>query len=434
MSNTPSPRQRHEWMPNRMFDAASNPFAVQNLLQKQADPFVVTRDERAEFNFKSDPVVAKEKSALFKIDELMDPPFATDAAFSGETEATTDFVAEAGQANPEFTAEETQGADFVAGPLGELSQEEAEDEALSVVAEAQSDADQDEQTQPESAEALDAGLAAEAAETTAIAETELVQDTVLTADAEPMPEDIIEPAPVAVAQPVKEDLTSEAVTRLVNAAREEGRTEVRAQAYKQGYEEGLAAGMAQIRTEFQKEHEKKLAALQAIADQLQHLSYNPDALFEPVKKLTVHLAEQLVRGELAQSPQVISRLVDNSLRELNASGDKAVIIHLNPEDLEAYRPLVASFGDSMILRPDTQLERGSIRVSLDGSVVEDMMQRRVDGLKKSLAQPAAPGWRAGGSKLSDHLAEGQRGSEHIEDLTAVEKVMETASAGDDAHA
>jgi flagellar biosynthesis/type III secretory pathway protein FliH len=143
-------------------------------------------------------------------------------------------------------------------------------------------------------------------------------------------------------------------------------------------------------------------------------------MFEPVKKLTVHLAEQLVRGELAQSPQTISRLVDNSLRELNASGEKAVIVHLNPEDLEAYRPLVAQFSDSMILRPDSLLERGSVRVSLDGSVVEDLMQRRVDGLKKSLNQPAAPGWQAGGSRLSDRLNESQRGSQHIEDVTAVE--------------
>ena len=30
----PAPR-RHEWMPNRMFDPATNPFAIQNLLKKE---------------------------------------------------------------------------------------------------------------------------------------------------------------------------------------------------------------------------------------------------------------------------------------------------------------------------------------------------------------------------------------------------------------
>jgi hypothetical protein len=83
-----------------------------------------------------------------------------------------------------------------------------------------------------------------------------------------------------------------------------------------------------------------------------------------------------------------------------------------------HRAIVKTSG--MILRPDSLLERGSVRVSLDGSVVEDLMQRRVDGLKKSLNQPAAPGWQAGGSRLSDRLNESQRGSQHIEDVTAVE--------------
>ena len=202
----------------------------------------------------------------------------------------------------------------------------------------------------------------------------------------------------------------------MEAAREQARAETRELAYN----EGLEAGKAQARAELQQEHDTQITQLKTLQEALQKLSFDADALFEPVKKLTVHLAEQLVRGELAQSGQTISRLVDNSLRELNASGEKAVIVHLNHEDLEAYRPLVAQFGDSMILRPDSLLERGSVRVSLDGSVVEDLMQRRIDGLKKSLSQPAAPSWQAGGGRLSERLNESQRGSQQIEDVTAVE--------------
>jgi flagellar biosynthesis/type III secretory pathway protein FliH len=219
------------------------------------------------------------------------------------------------------------------------------------------------------------------------------------------------------------DLSGEAVTALVEAAREQARAETREIAYS----EGLEAGKAQAIAELQKEHDTQITQLKALQEALQKISFDADALFEPVKKLSVHLAEQLVRGELAQSGQTISRLVDNSLRELNASGEKAVIVHLNPEDLEAYRPMVAQFGDSMILRPDSLLERGSVRVSLDGSVVEDLMQRRIDGLKKSLSQPAAPSWQAGGGRLSDRLNESQRGSQQVEDVTAVE----TSSSDDD---
>jgi hypothetical protein len=45
------------------------------------------------------------------------------------------------------------------------------------------------------------------------------------------------------------------------------------------------------------------------------------------------------------------------------------------------------------LRPDALLARGSVRASLDGSVVEDLIDRRVKGLSKSLAQPVASSWR-----------------------------------------
>ena len=230
-------------------------------------------------------------------------------------------------------------------------------------------------------------------------------------------------SPTVASGTAKPDLSGESFAALIEATRNQARAETRETAYN----EGLEAGRAQARAELQTEHDAQITQLKALQEALNKLSFDADALFEPVKKLTVHLAEQLVRGELVQSPQTISRLVDNSLRELNASGEKAVIVHLNHEDLEAYRPLVAQFGDSMILRPDSLLERGSVRVSLDGSVVEDLMQRRIDGLKKSLSQPAAPGWQAGGGRLSDRLNESQRGSQHIEDVTAVE----TSSSDDD---
>jgi hypothetical protein len=139
--------------------------------------------------------------------------------------------------------------------------------------------------------------------------------------------------------------------------------------------------------------DEKLAVIDQMIKGLHQLERDPNTLFEPMKKLAMHLAEQLVRGELTQSAQVIARLVDNCLRELAASGEKAVIVHLNPEDLEQYKPLIAQFGDSMVLRPDALLSRGSVRATLDGSVVEDLIDRRVKGLSKSLAQPVASSWR-----------------------------------------
>jgi flagellar assembly protein FliH len=248
----------------------------------------------------------------------------------------------------------------------------------------------------------------------------------------------------AVAQKI-EAARTQAYAEGLEAGRNEGREAERPVAHQQGYDEGMAAGLEQGRAETQTdeqkrqqaEHEAKLAQLQSVIEQLQQLAYNPDALFEPMKKFTVHLAEQLVRGELMQSPQAISRLVDNALRELNAAGDKAVIIHLHPEDLELYRPTVAKYTDSLILRPDNLLERGSVRVSLDGSVVEDLMQRRVEGVKKSLAQAPTPNWRTGGNRLSDRLSDRIQTGQPVDDVTIVDKpeaiadkTLETAAPSD----
>jgi len=452
-----------------MFDPVANPFAVQNLLIKKEQTFALMPDERPEFGFESDPLISKEATGAFALDEIIEladlsggAAFASDASaqseFTTEPSSATadapvqssDFIADASmtaQSAAAFAGDDEQGegmaafqdrqaSDFIAD-AGEAAiaqaaaimagitshDASAEDHAAVEGMTVSADISQTEAYAVASAATEPATESATEPVTASVTDplADPSADPIAGADSQSAPEqEASTAASLSASAPAAPDLSGEAVTALVEAAREQVRSETRELAFN----EGLQAGKAQALAELQKEHDTQIAQLKTLQEALKKLSFDADALFEPVKKLTVHLAEQLVRGELAQSPQTISRLVDNSLRELNASGEKAVIVHLNPEDLEAYRPLVAQFADSMILRPDALLDRGSVRVSLDGSVVEDLMQRRIDGLKKSLSQPAAPGWQAGGSRasdrLSDRLNESQRGSQHIEDVTAVE--------------
>jgi len=427
-------RRRHEYMPNRMFDPVANPFAVQNLLVEESQPFTVATDERSEFRFESDPLISGQDMGAFALDEVIELADLTGAtAFAAEARAADGFVSQGSTAAAAMPAQEnsfTADAAMSAQSADGFTEQTEQDETIAAA-------------QRDAAEIADSGDVENTA-AVALSESEslatlpepdpaipAVAEQAITAGMDTQEEGITEPEPdpatAAAAEPsaiATPDLSGEAVTALVEAAREAARAETREIAYN----EGLEAGRAEAREALQKEHDAQINQLKSLQEALQKLSFDADALFEPVKKLSVHLAEQLVRGELAQSPQTISRLVDNSLRELNASGEKAVIVHLNHEDLEAYRPLVAQFGDSMILRPDSLLERGSVRVSLDGSVVEDLMQRRIEGLKKSLSQPAAPAWQAGSGRLSDRLSESQRGSQHVEDVTAV-----VTSSSDDDH-
>ena len=433
-------RRRHEYMPNRMFDPVANPFAVQNLLVEENPTFAVAPDERSEFRFESDPLISGEDTGAFALDEVIELADLTGAtAFAAEARAAAAFMSDSATAataaaampaqQNTFTADAAMAAQSADGFTEQTEQDEPIASAQQSDDSIAPSGDIEDAVAVSLSEEEPLAAAPELSEEPAAHTEETITDS---ADAQAIEAIAPEPEQAAVSTTDSTtasstsaipDLSGEAVTALVEAAREEARAETRETAYN----EGLEAGRAQAKAELQTEHDAQITQLKALQEALNKLSFDADALFEPVKKLTVHLAEQLVRGELAQSPQTISRLVDNSLRELNASGEKAVIVHLNHEDLESYRPLVAQFGDSMILRPDSLLERGSVRVSLDGSVVEDLMQRRIDGLKKSLSQPAAPGWQAGGGRLSDRLNESQRGSQHIEDVTAVE----TSSSDDD---
>ncbi len=459
-------------MPNRMFDPVSNPFAIQNLLEKKVETFIEQPDERAEAVFAFDSVVMANPVHAFSEQTIDDPAAAEPHAFQADwmddghqfaghaQTAAGDFVAGQQQTTEGFSSD-AQAATEDDGPTqavaesdGDAQALQAEDadqgEPIAVVAE--SDAATAAGTMEDMTEAV-ADLASADAPAEALAHASLDEsgeDTPADGEvsAEAIPETVAqgpdmaeaaeaiaaeasaetptfeanaEPTPVVVQSGISED---ELNVRL-EAAREEGRAEVReavrTEAQQQGYDEGHAAGYAQARAELKaeldKEYEDKIAQLQGMIDAMQSLSYNPDAMFEPMKLLSVHIAEQLVRGELTQSPQVISRLVDNCLRELNASGEKAVIIHLHPEDVEQYKPQAAQFGDALILRADPKLERGSVRASLEGSVVEDLIQRRVAGLKKGLMQAPAPSWRANAGRLSDRIADGQRGSQQVEDIT-----------------
>ncbi len=415
-----------------MFDPVANPFAIQNLLEKEQPPFTEARDERPRDGFGIDALMSGPVVNSFEIDQrLRADDEATDDEVTGEG-----FVASAAPAAEPFTNEAVAAGTGFVPDAGEGNADPAGD-SLAPDAMAMQDV-------PAEELAVSQAQGSDTVTAQAVASESMSAEAVA-AEFTPGDTDVVATTPTNEAT---DPLTSEAVQQMIDAARAEGhaqgleaglaqgREAERPVAHQQGYDEGFAAGLAQARNDMhadqqqreRSEHEAKLAQLQTVIDGLQQLAGDPDALFEPMKQLSVHLAEQLVRGELAQSPQAISRLVDNALRELNTSGDKAVVVHLHPDDLESYRPTVAQFADSLILRPDNLLERGSVRVSLDGSVVEDLLQRRVAGLKRSLAQPAAPGWRAGGSKLSERLADGQRGSTHVEDVTLVDKAERTTEA------
>ena len=346
---------RKQWMPNLMFDSETNDFSIQNLLEKEGPQFVAESERRKATAFVPDRLGREEEESVNhrfiaeNADQDLDQEVDLGSTLHHPSASETKTTSPAEEAN-QLAAEQAARAQ-----AEQQAAEQAAQQAAQVAAE---------QAAQQAAQA--AAIAAAAEESVAEQEeVELIQ-------AEQTP-----------------NLSNEAVTSLVQAAREEAHIA----AHAEGHQQGFDTGYAQALTELKAEMDAKVTALQSMVDGIKELSTDADALFDPVKKLAVHLAEQLVRGELTQSGQVISRMVENCVREMSESSEKTLIVHLNPDDLELYKPLAEQFGTTISLRPNSTLQRGSVRVSLDGAVVEDLIERRVQALSKSLKEAAPTGWR-----------------------------------------
>jgi len=357
-------------MPNRMFDPATNPFAIQNLLKKEKKedtPFLLKRDERPVFDYSDDALLNESKiqpAADFQFDELLDQPIMSSPGFQSEVDEQfpPDPVPEAFLSEvddtPAINAESTEEA------VQESILESASDDSPSAPSSPEAESTDDHVTDAnlDATENLAAAQDIESTDATEIADPqtesdvqahkasadqdESVQESVIDASAEDAADMQDSQVDVAVADVTSNELhkqidaeqsaeqpsnttelsgeisstdaelnaalsqpepapsfNNEAVTQLIEAAREEARVE----AHSAGFQEGLEAGLEQAKAEMQATVDEKLAVIDQMIKGLHQLERDPNTLFEPMKKLAMHLAEQLVRGELTQSAQDIAR-------------------------------------------------------------------------------------------------------------------------------
>ena len=137
--------------------------------------------------------------------------------------------------------------------------------------------------------------------------------------------------------------------------------------------------------------EQKLL-LKEVTDKLQALSDNPQALFEPLKRLALHISEHMVLAELNLSGQAIERLVQRCLDEIDLHGQSQVLIELNPQDKSRLQEMAGDVMGQMQIQAVSTLQPGSVRVLVNDTQIEDLVQNRMQTLANSLlTQPEA--WR-----------------------------------------
>ncbi len=170
------------------------------------------------------------------------------------------------------------------------------------------------------------------------------------------------------------------------------------------YAEGLAEGHRQVREEWLLDQTSRQSNSQNLLRELdlsvRRLISSPEALFEPLKRLALHLAEQLVLAELTLSPQAIERLIRRSVDELAPQRSAPITVELSPADLAVLQPhgdepsgAPTADGDKpktvkaerpWQLRANDALMPGSVRASASDAVVSDLIEHRLEAIARSL--------------------------------------------------
>lgn len=154
------------------------------------------------------------------------------------------------------------------------------------------------------------------------------------------------------------------------------------QAYEQGKKDATEALRATL-------NEDKVH-LTSLCESFTQLIDNKHALYEPLKKLSLKLAELLVQGELTANSGYIDRLIHMALDAMDTSPDTAIELVINPEDHPLLGETIHRF-NQIKWTHDIHLPRGSIRAISNDIVVENLFVDRLHDLQKQLGlEPFAP--------------------------------------------
>jgi flagellar biosynthesis/type III secretory pathway protein FliH len=165
-----------------------------------------------------------------------------------------------------------------------------------------------------------------------------------------------------------------------------------AQGLTQGREEGMAQGAQEAREAMAQEVADQCAVLAQVTQDLKALMADPKQFFEPLKRLSVHLAEQLVLGELSHSSKAVERLIQHCLDEVSHPLQDGVVVELNPDDKKRLQAQGGDFLEGLRLEAVPELHPGSVRVFANDMVVEDLVEHRLQALAKNLLVDV-PAWQ-----------------------------------------
>ena len=156
--------------------------------------------------------------------------------------------------------------------------------------------------------------------------------------------------------------------------------------------ENLQSERESIKAENALALEAQVKLLEEVTSKLDDFVNHPQRLFEPLKRLSVHIAEQLVLAELNLSGASIERLIQRCLDELSSHSNQTVTVELNSQDKARLQELTGEMFNHIQLHAVSSMQPGSVRVITDDTQVDDLIGHRLEALANNLlAQPEL--WR-----------------------------------------
>jgi len=247
---------------------------------------------------------------------------------------------------------------------------------------------------------------------------------------------VIDPAALAAA---REEAFAQGHAQGVIEGQRQGHEEGLAQGLEQGLQQGVEQAKAQSQSamdealaeqkaQMNEVFQTQLHLLEQLQQQWRAFIDDPQALYEPLKRLALHISEQLVLAELTLSGQAIERLVQRCLDEIDWHGQAAVTVELNPQDKSRLEELGAEVIKQLQLQAVPNLHPGSVRLVVNDSQIEDLVEHRLQTMaNRLLNQPEA--WREQSAFFRQPLAqrEGQ-----VQDVS--ERVAYDPNPDEDSHA
>jgi len=190
--------------------------------------------------------------------------------------------------------------------------------------------------------------------------------------------------------PTLGDLLPETEPAAVSAMHsEEALQHAQTQSYARGVEDTRLQLRSELEAQIRAELEADHALVQALQNAVTELHQDPLTFFEPLKRLALHLAEQLVLGELRLNADAINRLVQRCVDALGAAPAAMIQVELNPLDMAQLESLQKRSGvtvnSSFHLVADPSLPAGSVRASADNAVVEDLIKYQLANFARDLS-------------------------------------------------